>query len=357
MTLDTVLHFFILHNETIILLTIAIICLLSVYVVFRQVFRTPSSLDPVDFSRVEETLKKLLNQTHSAIETVSGPSGTGANSSLSGNGTTDMVAIKKELETRAIMIEELKKEVSSAKTSDTVSAELLAKIKDLEGKLAEYEIIEDDIADLSHYKEENARLKKQLEQMSRGGPALVDQFADAVKTNASPTNTTAEKASAAAEPAKAETAAAPTISVEQAVQTAQAAQVKGAPPVTDDKSKVGETLDFGENKNAESKPVVAPATPIATEAAPATPAMKEAKADIFAEFSGAESEGADPLVALGEIDTNRMLEELKDLNGDLQGSPEALKAPTHLDKVSDEAEKLAGNKKSAAGSAAKSGAS
>ena len=37
------------------------------------------------------------------------------------------------------------------------SAELLAKIKDLEGKLAEYEIIEDDIADLTFFKEENAK--------------------------------------------------------------------------------------------------------------------------------------------------------------------------------------------------------
>ncbi len=367
MTLDAFLHFFIQHNETIILLTIAIICLLSVYVVFRQVFRTSSSsLDAVDFSKIEDTLKKLLSQTHSAIDSVSGATAdgsgrvtgsgtgvTGATGSL-GNANADGPALKKELEARAAMIEELKKQVVDAKANEGASAELLAKIKDLEGKLAEYEIIEDDIADLSHYKEENARLKKQLEQISRGGPALVDQFADAVKSDASTANAApvpnpakpsepAPTAAPPAEPTKPQT-------VEEAV---QAAQAKVVPPPVDDKTKVGDTLEFSADKKPDASPKPESDAPNA-ENAPAKPAQKEAKGDIFAEFSGAEAEGSDPLAALGEIDTNRMLEELKDLNGDLQGSPETANDPADKDKGSDEAAKLAGDKKVAGAPATKS---
>jgi hypothetical protein len=47
-------------------------------------------------------------------------------------------------------------------------AELNKKIKDLEARLSEYEIIEDDIANLSIYKEENARLKNELGKLKNG---------------------------------------------------------------------------------------------------------------------------------------------------------------------------------------------
>ena len=45
---------------------------------------------------------------------------------------------------------------------------LSSRIKELEAKLAEYEILEDDIADLSLYKEENARLRSELEKLKAG---------------------------------------------------------------------------------------------------------------------------------------------------------------------------------------------
>jgi len=43
-----------------------------------------------------------------------------------------------------------------------------AKIKELESRLAEYEIISEDIADLSFFKEENVRLTKELESLRSG---------------------------------------------------------------------------------------------------------------------------------------------------------------------------------------------
>ncbi len=47
--------------------------------------------------------------------------------------------------------------------------ELAGKARDLEARLAEYEIISEDIADLSRYREENDQLKKELEALKAGG--------------------------------------------------------------------------------------------------------------------------------------------------------------------------------------------
>ena len=49
--------------------------------------------------------------------------------------------------------------------------ELNGKLRDLEARLAEYEIISEDIADLSRYRDENEDLKKQLEALKAGAPA------------------------------------------------------------------------------------------------------------------------------------------------------------------------------------------
>ncbi len=353
MKLESFLHFIIAHNETIILATIGLVCALAAVVFFRQVFGPqPVAVDGADFSKIEETLKKLLSQTNGAIQTVAAaapaPSGTAAAGSAAfASGGVDVSGLERELKERAVIIEELKKQVEAAKAADQGSSnELLAKIKTLEGKLAEYEIIEDDIADLSHYKDENARLKKELEQFKRGGPELVDQFAAAVDSS---TGATAAAPSAAAK------AAVPPASIEDVVQAVQTAAPAGA---VAGNAEIGETIEF-ENDGVKVTPP--PATPAVADveaklaeaqsaikstvvAEPTNvPTMKDAKKDIFAEFSGEQKENEDPLAALGEIDTNRMLEELKDLNIDLQAGVETLDEAPNIDKMAEEAVKL--NKK------------
>lgn len=47
--------------------------------------------------------------------------------------------------------------------------ELSGKVRDLEARLAEYEIISEDIADLSRYREENDQLRKELNSLKAGG--------------------------------------------------------------------------------------------------------------------------------------------------------------------------------------------
>lgn len=55
--------------------------------------------------------------------------------------------------------------------SSAEKEELNGKLRDLEARLAEYEIISEDIADLSRYRDENEELKKQLEALKAGGAA------------------------------------------------------------------------------------------------------------------------------------------------------------------------------------------
>jgi hypothetical protein len=358
----------IVHNETIILVTVGLICLLSALVVYWQVFGKKGMLKTgekpdYDFAQIEASLKKILSQTHTTIQTVSSASAAaGSTDASTAAAASDVAALKKELDERVKIIEELRAQVAAAK-SDDGSADMLAKIKTLEGKLAEYEIIEDDIADLSHFKEENSRLKKEIEAIKRGGPELVDQFAaavggaeaassDTVVAGAAATESAAtvkvESAAAAATPPPAaegstkikDVAAAKKAeaSLEDIVAKAQET-VKDAPStvVAEPPGNPGETIEFGPDGTETKTPVSAPVG----EKAPA-PAAAEAPSptNIFAEFAGDSEENKDPLAELGEIDTNRMLEELKDLNMDVGAGAEALEEAPDIDKMAHEAQNL-----------------
>jgi hypothetical protein len=270
-----------------------------------------------------------------AIEGSSAAPGTaqvGASAGAGGGNTpalsADMEALKKELESRAQIIGELQSQVSKAREANN-TGELLEKIKNLEGKLSEYEIIEDDIADLSNFKEENIRLQKELEALKRGGPQLVDQFADAL--TAKPMEAVATAATPTAEEKTADV-----LSDVVAQAQAQAGEL-GIDMGTDTSTPGEEILDF-----AAPAPTASGATAAPEVAAPATPAAPvEAKADIFGEFSGdSPNEEVDPLAALGDIDPDKMLDELKDLNADLSMGSEALDEAPDIDKMAQEAESL-----------------
>ncbi|WP_295903711.1 hypothetical protein [uncultured Bdellovibrio sp.] len=58
---------------------------------------------------------------------------------------------------------------SEGGANSAANDELAGKVRDLEARLAEYEIISEDIADLSRYREENDQLKKELEALKAGG--------------------------------------------------------------------------------------------------------------------------------------------------------------------------------------------
>jgi len=82
-------------------------------------------------------------------------------------------ALEKQLEAAK---EELKKAYENKPSGSDMMDELKKQITVLEGRLHEYSIIEDDIANLSSYKDENIRLKEELEKLKRkaGGAQTMD---------------------------------------------------------------------------------------------------------------------------------------------------------------------------------------
>lgn len=75
--------------------------------------------------------------------------------------------MRTEVSARDRSIQELKSQLETAQTeakkaSGSGGSGLDARVKELEARLAEYDIISEDIADLSRYKEENEKLRKQL---------------------------------------------------------------------------------------------------------------------------------------------------------------------------------------------------
>ncbi len=127
---------------------------------------------------LEETLKRVLENTEVRASAVSGVSvsagatSTGA-ATAEGGGVADgeMDKLQTELAEKEVEIMRLNDQIADlgAGGGSGNSEELESKVKDLEAKLQEYEIIEDDIANLSLYKQENAKLKEEIDQLKAGG--------------------------------------------------------------------------------------------------------------------------------------------------------------------------------------------
>jgi hypothetical protein len=322
--IPALIHFITSHIERIIMFSAAGVFIVVGWALYRDIFgKKETSLSDTD--EIEDMLKRILNQTTSAIartevlgDAASGNSANGTTPAGAGGASAiELSKIKDQLEEKLKLIEELQSEVAKAKSMDA-STELLQKIKTLEGKLAEYEIIEDDIADLSHYKDENNRLKRELDALKQGGPALVDAFAATVAEGG------ASQATASADAPITEVPA-PTENLDEKIAAIQANVVE-------------------QEKAQKSEPVIQPpVTPSSVEAQTPAPEAAETKADVFAEFSGTATEGADPLAELGDIDTNRMIEELQGLSTEMDAS--TLEEAPNVDKMAEEAVSLDGAKK------------
>jgi hypothetical protein len=107
--------------------------------------------------------------------------------------------LEKALADKEKVIADLKNEISNlqqkASTPNTPGAdttELEGKIKELSEKLAEYEIIEEDIANLSFYKNENVKLKNELEKLRAGGSVATAPATDTSIEQPAPAAATAE---------------------------------------------------------------------------------------------------------------------------------------------------------------------
>lgn len=282
----------------------AVVILVGIWIFLDVFISKPAPTAEADFSRIEASIEKILLKADGFKAASGGASGSPASAEALAS-APEYQALKKELEEKKVEVQTLKERVADVAEDNT--PELLAKIKGLESRLAEYEIIEDDIADLSHYKEENERLKKQL-------------AGDAGATSAPEA---------------------------EAAETAAEAEVETS-PIADDFSKAVDDLESQVAKPAE--PVAKKAAAKKTEAAPASaapinddevPVEKAAAAassDVFAEYQDVDGE-SDPMAGLGDIDTNRMLEEIQGLEAEA-GSADVLTQAPDVEKMVEEAKKL-----------------
>lgn len=161
-----------------------------------------SSADDLDIGAIETAMKRVLaaqgvvgvaGASHAATAATNVSSNSGAASSTPSTvDPTNTAQLAEALKERDTKVQELAREIDRLTTEVATSksasggageggggkvAELQTKIEELQARLSEYEIIEDDIADLSLFKEENAQLKSELEtlkaQIGSGGVAPV----------------------------------------------------------------------------------------------------------------------------------------------------------------------------------------
>ncbi len=174
MKLDEFLHYVTntANNQSIIQWLLFIIALITTLMMLRLVFGKSETKTAKGDTPFAGTLDKILEETQgiklhlatappvdtSVVRTVADPK------------------VLEQLSLREKEIEDLKVQLKSMPVAVADSGDVSEKLKDLESRLAEYEILEDDIADLSLFKEENARLKAQLDALNNKGsmPALVE---------------------------------------------------------------------------------------------------------------------------------------------------------------------------------------
>jgi hypothetical protein len=87
------------------------------------------------------------------------------------------------------VIADLRSEIKNLQEKAPAAGEpgdLQAKVKELTEKLSEYEIIEDDIANLSFYKTENTKLKNELEKLKGAAAANTEAAIEEINSKAAP---------------------------------------------------------------------------------------------------------------------------------------------------------------------------
>jgi hypothetical protein len=180
--LDHFLNLWSHYNQTIIQALIVVTLIFIVALVFITLFGSKNEetagaqvgLSP----ELEKSLQKMLeNQTKAAVFDFTKGQDNAAPSSIAkqpGVGSPEALAhlekFKAEMAEKEKKIEELNAQLSQAvsqttkefKVDDGAAIALENKIKELEARLAEYDIISEDIADLSRYKDENEKIKIEL---------------------------------------------------------------------------------------------------------------------------------------------------------------------------------------------------
>ena len=166
--MESFLSLFVFNSTSVVsFLVIAITVIVVFLLVFNQ--KSPESVvrSEIDgHDNVEGALRRVLGEQRWA-----------QNASASGDGASPeaLQELEKEVLAKDRTIADLNKQLTQSggtagestlsPSSPAEQDELMNRISELEGRLEEYEIIEDDIADLSLYKAENDKLKEELQRL------------------------------------------------------------------------------------------------------------------------------------------------------------------------------------------------
>jgi|GEM_PF-937138 len=324
MNLEQILQFIIAHNATIIEALIAAILISVLFLAFRAflfVSDGPAEGTSSSMLELEATLKRLIEQAGKVPLTVMPENQTGAPAGAGDLGSgaqaaqlsEQINALRKELEVKQKEIEQVKSAAGATATptglSDADKSKLEAQIKDLQAKLQEYEIISEDIADLSFYKEQNAKLQKELEAKGGAAPAPATPVAAPAPTSAPAAAETKPEIKAPAKeepaivgktqtksetPSTTETPAPVEKPAEPATAEAAPAPTEAAAPavdnVVDDQLMAEFAAAVQKQKSGDAAPVTTPAAKAASAAPAVAPKAEEAS-------------------ILGEVDIEKMVQE------------------------------------------------
>lgn len=251
----SLIRFVIDHNDKVIGTLAALFILASIVLLVRSISEKPEGVSggasaSVDIGAIEGAMKRVLNSQPVSVMVASSGVGAGAGgatgaadlTAVSGAEHVQVESLSAALAERESKIAALQKELEQVKVESGgggagagagagSSASLEIQLQELQARLAEYEIIEDDIADLSLFKEENARLKSELQE-------LKDKFATA---------SASQKASPAELTEPIEAVAVAPVPVPASAPTPAAAPAPAAPALTESPPMVPEAVSMADD--------------------------------------------------------------------------------------------------------------
>lgn len=164
-------------NVLVIEVLFGVVLLGVILLAVRTFLRPEEKASTTNLESLEDGIKKILDNYSQQTKVTAD-----ANETTPKSDDPVMEEMVTQIERLKIQLMQKNEELEQIKANGSVSQEgapsanlsndaaekinaLEEKIRDLEAKLSEYAIIEDDIADLSLYKEENAKLKAEIEEL------------------------------------------------------------------------------------------------------------------------------------------------------------------------------------------------
>ncbi|NUN04723.1 MAG: hypothetical protein HUU57_03075 [Bdellovibrio sp.] len=334
------------HNIAIIEGLVALVILFSLLLAYRSFFAKSAqghdgdAGQGLDAAQLEKTLQKILDNQAAgkskgtedlSLDIAEESESSSAKPAVgAGADAAEVAKLKAAVSEGQQKIQELQKQVKEAQAAAEASAaaaatvapagggegaggisakekeDLLGKIRDLEARLAEYEIISEDIADLSRYREENDNLKKEIETLKAGVPAAAPAAppADPVAVSAP----AAEEPVAPAAPAESSPEAAPEPVLEVA-----ASGVAAAPMDAELEAAVAAMADQAVEAPAAE---VAEAPAVEAAPAPASPDESVIDDDLMKEFAAAVQGQKDLSAAAGKAGDGKAAAKKADAESD-----------------------------------------